>query len=482
MTRWAGLALSTSTTLYVGDAAQRLFRIAIAHISAMLLRGLARLVPIAVILFIFISLALRFYSEQLNDLPSKSEQWAESALAVFSDGQRSDVPQTDLFPTHNDAGIEYTEIFSVSRFDRKYFPIKFGDKSAINPSIIPHPILKDTWIITAQHQRSEVKNTVWFAELACNAVFNNGQLECLKPPMNLPIAATFGDKCDGDLSYFGFNIGPHDARVFYGPKNPYTIYGSNSMFSCFGMWMLDFRMLVDWGFEIFAEEQFRKATEIQRPPPVGTIEKNWFVFWDKEGQMYAHYDVAPKRSFAKLQYDGSVGPDLAPLAATNDDQCIAKYMPKLAPQLESIHQATNSLLITLCKRADPSCEANDSNTFIFTIFQHKKYYSYHGVYEPYIMLFKQTAPFEVHGISKKALWIHGRGKEGEWQHPEGIELPDQTEMFYVTSMSWKTQGLKYHGYLDDELFIAFGIEDAKTGGIDFVAGDLIEDLGLCSSL
>lgn len=55
----------------------------------------------------------------------------------------------------------------------------------------------------------------------------------------------------------------------------------------------------------------------------------------------------------------------------------------------------------------------------------------------------------------------------------------QTEMLYVTSMSWKERGKKYHGFLDDVLFIGFGIEDEVAGGIDIVAGDLFADMGSC---
>ena len=51
----------------------------------------------------------------------------------------------------------------------------------------------------------------------------------------------------------------------------------------------------------------------------------------------------------------------------------------------------------------------------------------------------------------------------------------------MTSLSWNTHGQKYHGYSDDVLFIAFGIEDSKTAAIDIVAGELLMDLGLCST-
>lgn len=252
------------------------------------------------------------------------------------------------------------------------------------------------------------------------------------------------------------------------------------MFACFGQWILDFRLLVDWGFEFFVKDQFRSATELQRPPPYGFVEKNWFIFWDKDEEIYLHHDIAPKRVFAKLAYDGSVGPDLAPQAAASDEKCMAKYMPTLTPPHETLHQATNSLSITLCKRSDPECRPNESNTFIMIIFQDKKSFDAHYLYEPYVMLFQQSAPFAIHGISTKPLWISGRGKQGEWLTADKKTL-NQTEFLYVTSLSWKKQGQKYHGYVDDVLLMLFGIEDARTAGIDVTAGDLLRDLGICTS-
>ncbi len=97
------------------------------------------------------------------------------------------------------------------------------------------------------------------------------------------------------------------------------------------------------------------------------------------------------------------------------------------------------------------------------------------------------SPFDIYGISTKPLWIHGRrvageGKQSNSSNPEESGAWKQTEMIYITSMSWKSHGQKYHGYLDDVLFLAFGVEDADTAGIDIVAGDLFLDLGLCADL
>lgn len=457
----------------------------------MLITGIKRLTLVISSVFILIFVGVLFY-QRVAGVPSYS--WPER-------NRTTTTPTPTPIPSPSVDFIEdvpetHHGVFSVSTEDEAYFFLDFGEREGINPSVIPHPFLNDTWIMVAQQGgNAKDKKSVWFSELVCDAVFKeDGGLECIKPPVILPIAATVGDgeKCGGDLGYFALNIGPHDARVFHGPSAPYTIYGSNSAHTCFGQWMQDFRLLVDWGVEFF--DGNRLATEIQRPHPYGPIEKNWFVFWDTNEQMYAHYDVAPKRVFAKLEHDGSVGPDLAPFAAGNDDGCLAKYIPSTAldSDLESIHQATNSLSITMCKRSEPSCEVNDENTFILHIFQHKTFYAFHSVYEPYAMLFKRTAPFEIHGISSKPLWIYGRGKLVDSPAPasaaapvpapiEHEQLRNHTEMFYVTSLSWKNHGQQYHGYSDDVLFIGFGIEDKNTAAIDIVAEDLIGDIGLCSA-
>lgn len=338
-----------------------------------------------------------------------------------------------------------------------------------------------------------MKNSVWCAELVCSAVFENDTLSCLKPPHILPIAATHGDtsNCAGPQSFLSFNVGPHDARIFYGPRSPYAIYGSNSQYTCFGQWAMDFRMLFDWGAEPHEPDQFIVATEIHRPPPIGTVEKNFFLFWDSDDKLYAHYSIYPQRNFAALSWDGSAGPDISALALYNDEKCMTQYMPHVGEKWESIHQATNSLSITLCARADPACIPSDANTFIFVLFQHKSYYWMHGVYEPYAMLFSRSAPFAIHGISTRPLWFAGRGRPGQWTQPRSKPqvlrvgekyLDGQTEMFYVTSVSWRRAGQKYHGYVDDVMFIGFGIEDSATGGIDVVAGDLLQDLSLCGDL
>lgn len=420
------------------------------------------------------------------------------------------------------SGVLHTEIFSVSTKDRQYFPIRMGSAKVLNPNIIPHPRLEAAWIVVAQkmgdHDDDDDQQQPGLAvepslELVCTAMFIDDALTCIGAdgrgfgePTTLPVQPTTGDgsKCTGELEFFNLNVGPHDARVFYGPRDPYTIYGSNSNFNCFGQWIRDFRGLVpDWGGSLddgavggggsgatgegggsFAHEFASPAgTELQRPPPLGDVEKNWFLFWDSDNVHYVHYDITPRRAFARLSGDGSVGEDLGQHTAARDSACLARYLPDVTQTFakphgpgfhESLHQATNSLSVTLCRRTDPGCVADDSNTFIFAVVHHKVYRDFHSVYEPYVVVFRQRAPFEMFAVGSRPLWVSGR------QTVRGVGgRADTTEMFYVTSIAWKTKGLKYHGYVDDVLFLAFGIEDEKAAGIDVQAGSILAHLGLC---
>ncbi|KAG8157281.1 hypothetical protein KVR01_012989 [Diaporthe batatas] len=480
-------------------------------------------------------------SKGLNDAPLVSSPPPPPTKPSRFIGPNGEIvgfqPPSEVRP--GGSGVPHTEIFSVSTKDRRYFPIRMGSAKVLNPNIIPHPRLEAAWIVVAQKMgdRDEDDREPGLAvepslELVCTAIFIDGALTCIEAdgrgfgePTTLPVQPTSGDgtKCTGDLEFFNLNVGPHDARVFYGPRDPYTIYGSNSNFNCFGQWIRDFRGLVPeaWGGQRSSsssssnaadEDDWMKAsssssssgstwprgppaahdefaspngTELQRPPPYGAVEKNWFLFWDSDNVHYVHYDMTPRRAFARLNGDGSVGEDLGAgtgFAPARDNACLARYLPDLAGQQhqhqgpgfhESLHQATNSLSVTLCRRADPGCTPDDGNTFVFAVVHHKVYRDFHSVYEPYVVVFRQRAPFEVFAVGARPLWVSGR------QTTQSPGRAESSEMFYVTSISWKTKGLRYHGYVDDVMFLAFGIEDERAAGIDVQAGSMLANLGLC---
>lgn len=397
------------------------------------------------------------------------------------------------------AAIEHTMISSDMTADGNFFLIDFGPVRAYNPNIIPHPDRKDTYIVVARRDKTDDADSYFNSAIMCEATFKDSVLKCDTVPMSLPIASTLSPHCKGKVDFFINQVGPHDARIFYAPSGPYIMYGSQATHNCFGQWIQDLRRVVSaFGRHIPEtvdppKQPFIFTTELRRPDPLRNVEKNWFAFWDSEGSMYLHYAIGPSgRAFAKLDasLDGSVGEDLAPLAV-HDKTCMDKYLPTLKPTgLEWMHQTTPSLSITLCSRSDPDCKQSAENTFIFTIFQHKTFYA-HGIYEPYVMVFSASAPFDIYGISSKPFWIPGRGKpNGEWASAERAKAFPQydkswvpkhhSQMLFIVSMAWKAPGQNYHGFLDDDLFISFGVEDQASAGIVVKASDILANLNLCA--
>ena len=381
---------------------------------------------------------------------------------------------------------EYREIFSHSTRDRRFVHIFADGTSLINPNLLPHPTKYDMWIVVARHEQS---HTIHSTEemLTCTAGFFEDVLVCEEPPIPLKMAPSISGQCKEELSDVNLHYGPRDARVFHGPEAPYIIYGSQSQYTCFGVWLQDARVLLEsFHMDSALAKFYREATELRRPGRWRAIEKNFFIFWDSEGKMYAHHDMWPQRAFAQLDIDGSVGPDLAPAASYRDQVCAAKYMPPVAPEQEWLQQATNALSITLCKRSDPNCHPNDHNTFNMHVFHIKSKYDGHAVYEPFALLFEQHPPFAIHAISQQPLWIHGRealtveSNSNQFFGKKESDIPEgHTERFYMTSISWKGHGQKYHGHIDDVMFLAFGIEDTRAGAIDALASDILQDLAFC---
>jgi hypothetical protein len=155
----------------------------------MLVRELRRLLPIVGPVLILILVLAKLYDKTVVLLPSIKSLSSEGSSTEL---QESEAPSNHV--GHPIAGYTkgaYREIFSVSTSDKKYFKIKFQPHRGINPNAVPHPTLENTWILVAQRDDNSIKDSVWFAELYCNAVFKDGALSCLDPPFILPIGRTF---------------------------------------------------------------------------------------------------------------------------------------------------------------------------------------------------------------------------------------------------------------------------------------------------
>ncbi|KAM3422254.1 hypothetical protein BST61_g2617 [Cercospora zeina] len=360
----------------------------------------------------------------------------------------------------------YRKLYSMTSPEKKYWLIWLGGEAGYNANILPHPTDPERWVVVAQHERTD-EITTEFQEFICTAGFFMGKLVCSEAPTVIPVTSSIVGNCTEGDTWINMVTGPRDARMFSGPEGPYLMYGSQSAHACLGLWLHDGRMILP-PFQGASQADvglFKEATELQRPEPWHKFEKNFFIIWDEKGGVYVHTDLWPKRVYAQLGPVGNVGDNMAPQTAEADERCMQAFMPEVKHYeyaTEGIHQATNSLSITMCARADSSCKPTDSNTFIMTIFHWKAMREFHAIYEPYIMLFKRTAPFAIHAIGQRPYWIHGRGnltKESGNPRYRGHEdqIPKgHTEQIYITSMSWKNQGQTYHGYIDDPIFFGFG--------------------------
>ena len=392
-----------------------------------------------------------------------------------------DESEADVANARND----YREIFSRTTRDRRPIPIFSGSNGTYNVNIIPHPMKHELYLVVAkQVQLAHDHDPI---SLTCEAGRVEDVLVCADEPTILPVTPSTRGLCPGDLAAHNSVFGPRDLRLSYGPAAPYVTFGSQSKHTCLGQWAQDARWLLDaFHLERYTPPHtYTQPTEIQRPTTYRDVEVNYFLFWDSKDKMYAHQQTWPQRVFSEIDIDGSVGKDLAPLAASRDKVCEAKHLPSLKPNVETIEQGTNSLAVTMCKRADSRCKPTDSNTYIMHIFHVQSNSSSHTTYEPYVMLFQRTAPFAIQAISQRPLWIHGRDALTEDSGAvrylgNSAAIPKgQLEAYYITSMSWKTHGQKYHGYMDDPLFLGIGVEESRGAALDVIASDLFQDLAFC---
>src|SRR6187402_1593175 len=112
----------------------------------MLVRGSRRVLTFVGPLVVLTLLLILFFSDELKTysiIPSTGltgTNAAQESKDVVEDPTAKPGKNNPLNKYHV---VDTREIFSVSTPDRKYFPIDFGPYVALNPNIVPHPILND---------------------------------------------------------------------------------------------------------------------------------------------------------------------------------------------------------------------------------------------------------------------------------------------------------------------------------------------------
>ena len=239
-------------------------------------------------------------------------------------------------------------------------------------------------------------------------------------------------------------------------------------------------------------------TELTRNPADtrGPIEKNWMFFGDQTDQ-YLHYDMSSrKRTFAKV-----VGGGLTTVNLTDPRELPCLEDAANPNVLGSWHQGTNSLRLVLCDRSDENCRPELKNEVYFSLIHHKHKNALDLPlrYERYFIVWSAEPPFSMLGISKHPILMYNETASGfepeeNWQDDQEqqqlVEAGEQGKgnwayFTYTVSLAWawgrkmdEPQN-KNTGYLDDEVVLGVGVDDATMTFSRVVARDLLQCLKAC---
>jgi hypothetical protein len=302
-----------------------------------------------------------------------------------------------------------------------------------------------------------------------------------------------------------------------------------SRYACFGLWLIDLRSLYEPLGPLLSSsphhlslgplKSYPTLTELTRNPPStrAQIEKNWMFFYPSTGESFIHYDISnPKspsrgRTFAKV-----IGAGLTTLNLTDPLElpCIPDITPDEPDKVKhngTWHQATNSLRLILCERADKKCTPTDHNAVFFAII-HRKHPNFLKLplrYERYFIVWAATPPYSMLGISQHPILMANETASGWFLDENWDDDPVNAEVVaahqaslggesydphggkgywayftYTVSMSWawgrevEVEEMNV-GYLDDEVVLAIGIDDEGQGMARVRAGDLVQCLRAC---
>ena len=234
-------------------------------------------------------------------------------------------------------------------------------------------------------------------------------------------------------------------------------------------------------------------------------------FYPASGESYIHYDLSspyggPRgRTFAKVLGNGLTTTNLTDLLELPCLWDIDADGPDAAKKNGTWHQATNSLRLILCSRSDKTCKPSADNTVFFAIV-HRKHPNFLKLplrYERYFIVWSAVPPFSMLGISQHPVLMANETASGwsaaqNWHGDQvrhkrmaNSSLPQQEEKGYWAyftytvsiAYAWGRKGDdvtgKNVGYLDDEVILGIGIDDAGQGFARVKAGDLLQCLRAC---
>jgi hypothetical protein len=292
-------------------------------------------------------------------------------------------------------------------------------------------------------------------------------------------------------------IGPEDMKLFWtGLGEPLLIFTHqvDDAVRCQGQFIIDARAAVPELGEILSTDaelpkiRFHEPEGLRRIAPSGEEsdpryqrEKNWapvqapfssdkeeLLFMVEPSQLFRFTDVnGVVKSVIKEEDQHSAVEAPYPLHAKEKDPWRSEHQTCLHDVMLSdghVHQSTPMLSVTLCDRGD--CHPSPENTVLIGMVQRR--YDFPTWYDRRIATYASVPPYNMLSVSKK-LTYHGETETGTYA--------------WTGSMVYYTHHRHFpppnHGFLDDEIWLSFGIKDADGGWIDVRARELIDDHYLC---
>ncbi|KAK5942038.1 hypothetical protein PMZ80_005991 [Knufia obscura] len=227
----------------------------------------------------------------------------------------------------------------------------FKNKAYFNPALIPlpssspHPyLLISRLVTTGSHQESHVcfadvcspptphpaSDTRICTDDDLEVLGSSGGMRCVTKPERVNIPPTPARRCSGAWSTFPDIPGFHDPRVFWSGRGEVLVeVNSGSAYGCVGLWVVDLRGIwtglegvldkrgrdkrdeerqVEDGMEerkgkgeetdlvgvgVGPRMGYSRLTESTRNPrgSRNEVEKNWVLFFPREGEAWVQYDV-----------------------------------------------------------------------------------------------------------------------------------------------------------------------------------------------
>ncbi|KAL9561381.1 hypothetical protein ACKAV7_014736 [Fusarium commune] len=228
----------------------------------------------------------------------------------------------------------------------------------------------------------------------------------------------------------------------------------------------------------------REAPPGQEPHPRYQREKNWapaqspfstdseLLLMAEPGQLFrwtsndepveSVVDAKDLRSAVEVPYPPNVKP-----GETWHSEKSMTCMHDVMLDDRHVHQSTPMLSLTFCNRG--TCEPDEQNTVMLGMVQrrHDPPAAPFTWYDRRIAVYEAASPYRMVSVSKK-LTYHGE--------TDGKYIWTGSMVYYTNQIEFPPSN---HGFLDDEVWLGFGIKDAAAGWLDIRARDLVTDHYLC---